>query len=103
MRYSLKLRDWLKAAIMAIGAPVLTFLLDSLNAENFVFNWGKLATVAASAGIVYILKNFFTDDMVVAQKVIEEKIAATKEEAPLSSAGPGGSTLPPPGGLPPKP
>lgn len=102
MRYTLKLRDWIKAAIMAIGAPVLTFLLDSLNAENFVFNWSKLATVAASAGIVYILKNFFTDDMIVAQKVIEERIETVKEEA-LSSAGPGGSTLPPPGGLPPKP
>lgn len=80
MRYSLKLRDWLKAALMAIGAPVLTFLLDSLNAEEFVFNWKKLVTVAASAGIVYILKNFFTDDTKVANAIISERIEAAKTD-----------------------
>lgn len=80
MRYTLKLRDWLKAALMAIGAPVLTFLLDSLNADEFVFNGKKLATVALSAGIVYILKNFFTDDTKVANAIITERIEAAKTD-----------------------
>ena len=80
MRYTLKLRDWLKAALMAIGAPVLTFLLDSLNADELVFNSKKLATVALSAGIVYILKNFFTDDTKVANAIITERIEAAKTD-----------------------
>ena len=35
--YKLLNRDFLKALVMAIGAPVLTFIYDSLKAENCNF------------------------------------------------------------------
>ena len=65
---------------MAVGAPVLTFILDSINAEEATINVNKLITVSISAGIVYLLKNFFTDDLKVANKVISEKIESVKKE-----------------------
>ena len=72
MRYSLKLRDWLKGLLMAIGAPVITFIIDSLNEGELTLNWTKLAVVALSAGLMYVLKNFFTDDVKTAVKVLDE-------------------------------
>ena len=80
MRFSLKARDWIKALLMAIGAPVVTFLIDSFNAEEVVINASKLTNIAISAGLVYILKNFFTDDLKVANKVISEKIESVKKD-----------------------
>ncbi len=73
-RYKLLLRDYLKAVIMAIGAPVLTFIIDSLNADQFTFNWKKLLIVAISAGATYLLKNFFTDDIKTSKKILNETI-----------------------------
>ncbi len=80
MRYSLRVRDWLKAFFMAIGAPVLTFIMDSINADEPTINVNKLITVGISAGIMYLLKNFFTDDLKVANKVISEKIESVKKD-----------------------
>lgn len=69
-RFSLAIRDYGKAIIMAIGAPVLTFIIDSLNAETFIFNWKKLILVAVSSGAAYLLKNFFTDDIKTAKNIL---------------------------------
>lgn len=80
MRYSLKLRDWLKGLLMAVGAPVLTFIIDSLNEGELTLNWRKLAVVAISAGLMYLLKNFFTDDVKTAVKVLDE---AEKKGVPI--------------------
>ena len=71
--YKLLTRDFLKALIMAIGAPVLTFLYDSLKAENFVFEWKKLLIVAASAGVAYLIKNFFTDDIKISKEILKNE------------------------------
>lgn len=71
-RFTLALRDYLKAFIMAVGAPVLTFIIDSLKAETIVYDWKKLLIVAISAGAAYLVKNFFTDDIKVAKEVLIE-------------------------------
>lgn len=100
-RFTLQVRDFLKGAVVAVVTPVLTFLLDSLSADQFVFNEKKLYIVAISAFIAYLLKNYFTDDVSVAQKVLDK--ANAKSEGMLAADGPGGGTNPNPGGLPPKP
>ena len=75
-RFTLAFRDYGKAFIMAIGVPVLTFILDSLKAETFVFDWKKLGLIAVSAGVAYLVKNFFTDDIKTAENVLTENKVA---------------------------
>jgi hypothetical protein len=70
-RFTLQLRDFFKGAIMAIGTPVVSFVLDSLQAQQFTFNAGKLGIVAAAAFATYLLKNYLTDDVKAAEKVLE--------------------------------
>lgn len=64
--YKLKLRDWLKGLIIAVGTPV-AYLLQEL-----IPNWplNAIEKAALSAGITYMIKNFFTDDVKVAKKVL---------------------------------
>ncbi|MBC7381890.1 MAG: hypothetical protein H7296_02725 [Bacteroidia bacterium] len=57
---------------MAIGAPVLAFIIDSLKAEQITFDWKKLIVVAVSAGAAYLMKNFFTDDVKVAKEILQK-------------------------------
>ena len=78
-RFTLALRDYGKAFVMAVGAPVLTFIIDSLKADAIIFDWKKLLVVAVSAGAAYLVKNFFTDDIQTAKNVlIENKVIENK-------------------------
>lgn len=59
-KFSLTAPDWLKGLLMAVGAPVITLIIQSTNAGSLVFDWKALLTVAISAAGMYLLKNFFT-------------------------------------------
>ena len=71
--FKLLKRDWLKGLVMAVGAPVLTFIYDSLKATEFVFEWKKLLLVAGSAGVAYLIKNFFTDDIKISKEILKNE------------------------------
>jgi len=58
--YSLDLKDIAKGLIIAIGGAVVTTIQTSLQAGSLNFNWKLIGTVALSAGIAYLSKNFFT-------------------------------------------
>lgn len=72
MRYTLKLRDFLRAALIAIITPVLYVIQDSLSKGELIFHWNEILVAAISGFIAYLIKNFFTDDIKVARKVIEK-------------------------------
>lgn len=73
--YKLKARDWWKGLLMAVGVPVLTAIEQSLDAGQFVLNWHLLLKIAIGAFILYMGKNFLTDDEKVAGKIIAESEA----------------------------
>ncbi len=66
MRYSLKLKDWLKGLILAVGTPVLYVV------QELIPNWplSPIEKAAISAFITYLIKNFFTDDIKAAEKTL---------------------------------
>jgi len=72
MRYSLKLRDWLKGLLMAIAVPVLLAVQQSLEAGELTLKWKQLLMAAISGLVAYLIKNFFTDDVKTAVKVLDE-------------------------------
>lgn len=70
MRYSLKLRDFLKGALMAILVPVMYVIQSSLDAGELTFKWKQILIAALSGFLAYILKNFFTDEVKVAKTIV---------------------------------
>lgn len=51
-------RDWLRGLYMAIAAPVMYFIIDWLSKDKEPFNWRTFATVALTAAVPYLLKNY---------------------------------------------
>jgi hypothetical protein len=58
--YSLDFKDISKGLVVAIGSAVVTTIQQSLQAGSLNFNWRLIGTVALSAGIAYLGKQFFT-------------------------------------------
>jgi hypothetical protein len=73
-KFSLKVRDFLKGALVAVGTAVLPNLITILNSGIFPKKEQLILTGIAglAAFLTYIGKNFFTDDTVVAEKVLTE-------------------------------
>jgi hypothetical protein len=62
--FKLNLQDVAKGLIVAVLAAVVTFLGNALNAPGFdfvTFDWGTLLSVAMTAGLGYLAKNFLSD------------------------------------------
>lgn len=57
---SLNTRDWLRGLVMAVGTPVIGYVLESLNKGSWDINWKQAGILALSATCMYLLKNFFT-------------------------------------------
>ena len=78
-KYELKLSDWLKGLLVAVGTTILPALIALFNTGAFP-NRSQLMAIligGVSAGLTYVAKNFFTDTNAVAVKTINE---AEKEQ-----------------------
>lgn len=78
-RFSLKLNDWWKGLILAILAPALKVIIDSINEGSLAFNWGSLWKVSVAAGAAYLLKNLFDSPKIVMTGATPEQVQAVKE------------------------
>lgn len=58
-QFSLKARDFIKGALLAVLAPVLVIVQESLDKGEFSFNWRLIGMTAVGAFVAYLLKNFF--------------------------------------------
>ena len=62
--YSLNAQDWLKGLAVAILAALVAKLAEAMNVPGFDFvayDWHSLVSVAITAGIAYLAKNFTQD------------------------------------------
>ena len=73
-RFSLQWRDILKGVIIAFGTAFLAVLTQSLNSGTLptMVQLKVSALAGVSAIIVYLTKNFLTDDVKSATKTLEE-------------------------------
>lgn len=62
-KYRLGMRDYAKGALIAIGSAVITVAQTSLQAGSLAIDYKLLATVAISATLAYIAKNFFENEV----------------------------------------
>lgn len=58
-QFSLKWRDALRGLIVSVLAAVITVVQASIDAGDLNFDWKKIGTVSVTAGIAYVVKNFF--------------------------------------------
>jgi len=57
-QFSLKARDFIKGALMAVLVPCLLVIQQSLDKGEFTFNWKAIGMTAVGAFLAYIIKNF---------------------------------------------
>jgi len=72
MKYTLKTRDFLKGALMAVLVPAIYIIQTSLEAGVLTFNWKQIAIASVSGLLAYLIKNFFTDDVAVAKNIVAQ-------------------------------
>ena len=73
-QFTLKWRDALRGFILAVGTPVLYVV------QELIPNWNidNIWKIAISAGIAYLLKNFFEPTKVIETQPSENKIENIK-------------------------
>lgn len=59
-QFTINLSDFWKGLLVAVGTPVFTILLQSLNAGSLVFDWKAIVVTALAGLLSYLSKNFFT-------------------------------------------
>ena len=57
--FSLGWNDAVKGLVVAILSGVLTFIYETLTTGT-VIDWQQVSVIAITAGISYLIKNFFT-------------------------------------------
>ena len=70
--FTIKTRDLIKGAVMAVLVPVLLIIQQSIAAGDLIFNWKAIGMAAIAGLVAYLLKNFFTDDVKASEKVLTE-------------------------------
>jgi len=59
-QFTVNWRDILKGLLMAVIGAALSPVLESLEVGNWVIDWKHVAAGAITAGVAYLMKNFFT-------------------------------------------
>jgi len=59
-KYRVNLYDILQGLIMAVGAPVLTIIYESIEKGSLEFDWKHIILAGLGGGIAYLIKKFFT-------------------------------------------
>lgn len=78
-KFSLGAKDFLKGAILAVLTPVVTVLIQTLQAGSLVFNWTAIGVTAASAFLAYIVKNYLSPAQIVIENPHPTDVKAVKE------------------------
>lgn len=78
-QFSLNTRDFLKGLLIAVLTPVITVIIQSLEAGNLKFDWTAIGVTALSAFLAYILKNFLATPQIVITDPSKVEVEAVKQ------------------------
>ncbi|HVW99732.1 MAG TPA: hypothetical protein VHA52_04700 [Candidatus Babeliaceae bacterium] len=56
-KFSIQIPDVIRGGLMAVGAAMLTVIQQSVQNNEWDFNWKFMATTAVSTFVVYLAKN----------------------------------------------
>lgn len=58
-QFTLKGRDWLKGALMAVLTPAIVIIQQTIANGELVFDWKAIGMAALAGGLAYLSKNLF--------------------------------------------
>lgn len=59
-KFSLDWKDAAKGFVMSVLTAFFTVVYTSLEAGSLEFDWKRIGIVSITAGVAYLVKNFFT-------------------------------------------
>lgn len=79
-RFNLTLSDWTRGLLVAVLSPVITILIQSLDAGSLTFNWKAIITTGLSAGLAYVMKNWLlTPNEITIKNPPADQVQAVKD------------------------
>lgn len=78
-QFSLNARDFFKGLLIAVLTPVITVIIQSLEAGNLKFDWTAIGVTALSAFLAYIVKNLLAPAQIVITDPHPTSVQAVKE------------------------
>lgn len=63
--FTLNWQDIAKGLIISVTGAALTAIQNIINSGSLDLKWQQIGMVAATAGISYLLKNFFTTSQII--------------------------------------
>jgi len=83
-QFSINFRDLSRGLLVAAITAGLTALLSALQEGGIEkLDWKTIGVVSLTAGVSYLVKNFFTPSEVVATNASDATVKAVKEGAPI--------------------
>lgn len=58
---SLNVQDFFKGLIIAVITALVTFLYNTMDSGELVFNWKQIITTSLTAALAYIIKNYLSN------------------------------------------
>lgn len=78
-QFSLNMKDFLKGLLLAVLTPVVTVLIQTLQAGSLTFDWKAIGITALSAFLAYMLKNFLAPPQIVINDPHETDVKAVNQ------------------------
>ena len=72
-KFKLNINDFWKGLLIAVGSAIFPVIMQSINANQLIFDWKLIATTGIGAFLTYIAKNYFTDDTKQAVKTLDKQ------------------------------
>jgi len=57
----LNVQDFFRGLIIAVLTALVTFLYNTMESGELVFNWKQIATTSLTAALAYIIKNYLSN------------------------------------------
>jgi len=57
----LNVQDFFRGLIIAVLTALVTFLYNTMELGELVFNWKQIATTSLTAALAYIIKNYLSN------------------------------------------
>lgn len=83
-QYSLNYRDLLRGLLIAVLTAVITSVYEAISQGGFdVIEWKETLAIAVTAGLSYLIKNFFTPTEIVVVNPPQQALTAIDEGAAI--------------------
>jgi len=57
----LNVQDFFRGLIIAVITALVTFLYNTMDSGELIFNWKQIATTSLTAALAYIIKNYLSN------------------------------------------